>query len=52
MARGGVNSLFKNLQGSLNQDVSKTNSEASLALAQLHYASHLNNSSRYEGYDL
>jgi hypothetical protein len=47
-----VNSLFKKLQTSLNQDVSKTNSEASLALAQLYYASHLNNSSRYEGYDL
>jgi hypothetical protein len=51
MARG-VNSLFKNLQTSLNQDISRTNSEASLALAQLHYANHLNNSSRYEGYDL
>jgi hypothetical protein len=47
----GVNSLFKFLQTSLNQDVSKTNSEAS-ALAQLCYASHLNNSSRYEGYNL
>jgi hypothetical protein len=52
MARGGVNRLFKILQTSLNQDISKTNSEASLALDQLHYASHLNNSSRYEGYDL
>jgi hypothetical protein len=47
-----VNSLFKFLQASLNQDVSKTNSEAYLALAQLHYASHLNNSSRYKGYNL
>ena len=46
MARGGVNSLFKNLQTLLNKWVSKISGEAILALAQLSYASHLNKSSK------
>jgi hypothetical protein len=45
MARGGVNSLFKILQASLDNHVSIKDGYANSSTSSLHYASHLYNSS-------
>ena len=45
MARGGVNSLFKNSTNSLEQEVSKKQSEAFSSSSNGVFASHLSNNS-------
>ena len=51
MARGGVNSLLKNSTNSLEQEVSKQQSEAFCSSSKGVFASHLsNNSSCYDHY--